>query len=219
MQNLLHTLRQIDACALSDALDSFGLQGVAEGIERRSGGRIAGRVRTMKLVRAGSGPNRAVHLGATSIADAEPGGVIVIEQASGVVAAAWGGLLASAALARQVQGIVVEGPVRDVDDYLELEFPVFSRSVTPRTARGRIVEACTDQPVSIGGITVEPGDYVVADGSGVVFVPSHRAKEVVGKARRIMQRESFMRDAVDSGSDVRNVLDANYEEMLQKTAD
>ena len=80
--------------------------------------------------------------------------------------ARWGGLLSLGAKVHGVAGVVADGPLRDVDEASGFDFPVFSRSLTARTARGRVVEIGTDVPVRIGDVTVQPGDYVLADRSG-----------------------------------------------------
>ena len=94
----------------------------------------------------------------------------MVEQKSGIDAGSWGGILSLGAKLRGVAGVIADGPVRDVDEARQMDFPVFGRTATARTARNRIVEVGTDIPVTIGDVTVRPGDYVLADGSAVVFL-------------------------------------------------
>src|SRR5207237_928779 len=82
-----------------------------------------------------------------------------------------------------------DGACRDVDEARDLGFPVYARSATPRTARGRIVEQSFNTPVRFGGVTVEPGDLVLADWTGAVFLPSARAEEGVTLAAQLAARE------------------------------
>ena len=93
-----------------------------------------------------------------------------MEQRTGIDAACWRGNLSLGAKLRQVAGVIVDGPARDIDEAREYDFPVFARTATSRTARGRIVEAATNAAITVGDVTVHPGDFVVADGSGVVFI-------------------------------------------------
>ena len=168
-------LSRLDCCAVSDALDKLRLTGVVTGLPQlATSRRIAGRVVTVKLGMGTprSGPTR--HLGTTAIEAARPGDVIVVEQRSGIDAGSWGGILALGAKLRGVAGVIADGPVRDIDEAKGHDFPVFARSCTARTARGRIVELATNVPVMIGDISVAPGDYVIADGSAVVFVRAGR---------------------------------------------
>ncbi len=209
-------LARLDTPAVSDALDRLGLAGtVTELAQVSTGRRIAGRVLTVTLGTGAAlaGPPR--HLCTAAVEAAEPGDIIVIEQRSGVDAAGWGGILANAAKVAGVAGVICDGPVRDVVESRDLDFPVFSRSVTPRTARGRIVEEAFGQPVTIGDVIVNPGDLVIADASGVVFVAADKADDIVATAETIAAREAAMTKDVLAGQPVSQVMGASYEHMLR----
>lgn len=208
-------LAAVDTCAVSDALDRLGLHGVVLGLSPLGAPdrRVAGRVVTVKV-----GPRRddkpRPHLGAQAIAGAAPGDVIVVDHRGRLDVSAWGGILSLAASARGVAGVVVDGACRDLDDARRLGFPVFARAGVPVTARGRIVEEAWNEPVTIGGIPVAPGDYVVADASGVVFVAQDRAGEVATLAEVIVAREAAMADAVRAGESIVEVMhDRRFDEM------
>jgi len=207
----------LDACAVSDALDSCGLEGAQSGLVRRSTRkRIAGLVQTVKLhAQAPEGGSKR-HLGTAAIEASDENTVIVVEQRTGIDCAGWGGVLANAAKARGVRGVIMEGPARDIDEYEEIGFPVFSRSTTPHTARGRVWEQAFGVPVQVGDASVQPGDYVIADGSGVVFVPAARVAEVLGIAERIAAKERLMTQDVLAGKPVSTVMGTNYETMLDQ---
>jgi len=209
-------LRRLDACAVSDALDKCGLKSVATGIPQFSGAsRIADRAITVKLGvgTPGGGPPR--HLCAGAIEAGGPDNVIVVEQRSGVEAASWGGLLSQGALVRRIAGVIVDGPVRDIDQPIELGFPVFARSLTYLTARGRIVELATNEPVTVGGVTVDPGDYVITDRSAVIFVPESEIDRVLATAEDIATREEAMAAALRAGKPIGAVMGGDYEYMLR----
>jgi regulator of RNase E activity RraA len=91
---------------------------------------------------------------------------------------------------------------------------VFARSTVSSTARGRIVEHAWNVSVVIGRVNVEPGDLVIADSSGVVFIPKEREEEVVAKAEEIAAKEVAMGKAVRSGKPVSQVMGGDYEKML-----
>jgi regulator of RNase E activity RraA len=208
-------LLKLDSCAVSDALDKLGLKGSVTGIERFSTDRrIAGRVVTVTLA-AAEGRSNTRHLCTAAIEAAQPGDVIVVEQRTGIDAASWGGNLALGAKMRHVAGVIVEGPARDLDDCRKLDFTVYARSHTARTARGRIVEAATNEPVTVGDVTVTPGDYVLADASAVVFVQAAEIERVVATAESIMAREEAMAQALREGKPISQVMGANYEHMLK----
>jgi 4-hydroxy-4-methyl-2-oxoglutarate aldolase len=214
--DILERLRRLDVCALSDALDALGLPAAVTGIARRSGGRIiAGRVSTVTLA-AGPAPAAApkVHLCARAIDAARPGTVIVVSH-PGVDAGGWGGVLSHAARRQGVEGAIVDGPTRDLDEAIALAFPVFARSVTARTARGRVHETATDAPIEVRGVRVVAGDIVVADGSGVAFIPAARVADVLAMAERIAARERLMTEAIRLGQPVSQVMGADYETMLE----
>lgn len=211
-------LEKLDACAVSDALDAAGLPGAHSGIPRRSTRkRIAGIVQTVKLhAQAPEGGSKR-HLGTAAIEAADDLTVIVVEQRTGIDCAGWGGVLANAAHRKGVRGVIMEGPARDVDEYEDIGFPVFSRYTTPRTARGRVWEQAFGVPVMVGDHAVNPGDYVIADGSGVVFVPQDRIEEVLKIAETIAEKERLMTQDVLAGKPVSVVMGTNYENMLNKS--
>jgi len=220
MDDLLIRLGRLDSCAVSDALDKLGLTGAVAGIHRVSTDRrISGRVVTVKLVKDEPGDGRPVsvrHLGTTAIEAAQAGDVIVVEQRTGIDAAGWGGTLSLGASLRGVAGVIIDGPARDVDESRQHDFPVFSRSHTSRTARGRLVEAATNLPVTVGDITVAPGDYVVADGSAVVFVTANEIARVLDAAETIAAREKAMAESLRAGTPISQVMGKSYETMLKK---
>src|SRR5256714_3937636 len=182
MDQFSERLGRTDSCAVSDALDKLGLPGSVTGIARVSTDRrIAGRVLTVKLDRAG-GRSNTRHLCTVAIEAAASGDIIVCEQRTGLDAACWGGNLTIGAKMRGVAGAIIEGPARDIDESRQLEFPVFARSVTGRTARGRIVEVATGAPIVVGDVTVNAGDYVIADASSVVFIKQSDIAHVVDDA-------------------------------------
>lgn len=210
-------LRRLDACAVSDALDKLGLPGAVTGLPQRAGNRrIAGQVITVKLGTGEPPPGPPRHLGCTAIEAAGPDNVIVVEQRAGIEAGCWGGLLTLGAKVRGVAGVVADGPLRDVDEAVAYEFPVFSRSLTARTARGRVVEKGTNVPVQIGEVAVNPGDYVLADGSGAIFIAAAEIERVLEAAETIVAKEAAMAKSILSGIPIGEVMGGNYEHMLEK---
>lgn len=217
MDDLLARLGRLDTCAVSDALDKLGLGGVATGIHRlATDRRLSGRVVTAKLEPDDGRAAAARHLGTTAIETAQAGDVIVMEQRTGIDAAAWGGNLSLAAQLRGVAGTIVEGPARDIDEAQGYGYPIFARSRTPHTARGRIVEVGTNLPIVVGDIAVSPGDYVVADGTGVVFVRAGDIERVLDAADAVAARERAMVAALRDGTPVTQVMGLKYETMLKR---
>lgn len=204
---LLVRLREMDACAVSDALDTLGLPGAATGLsptwpDRRV---TAGRVRTVKAgPRQGTGPQ--THIATPLVAICEPGDVVVIDNEGRRDVSCFGGLLAEASVRNGVTGVIVDGACRDVPEYEDLNLPVYALTAVTVSARGRIVQHDMDVPVRIAGVLVSPGDLVIADRNGVVFVPAADAERVIGLAERIVARERGMSEAVRAGQSVVDVM-------------
>ncbi len=214
MDPLLTRLAQVDSCAVSDALDRSGIAGVALGLQPVSGrDRIVGRAVTVQL---GLEDNRSSkrHLCTAAVDASGPESIIVVAHEGRLNVAGWGGILSLAAKAKGAAGVIVDGACRDVDESREMGLSVYARAAVPRTARGRIIETGWNEPVSISGVNVAPGDYVIADGSGVVFIPAARIDEILAVAERIVAREKRMAAAVLSGKPVTEVMGADYETML-----
>ena len=218
LQELVDRLIAFDTCVVSDALDALGHHGALAGITPSwDCAKIAGRVQTVRLGPAAASVGQpAVHLGAKAIAGAEPGDVIVVDNDAGHgVSAGWGGLLALAASVKGVSGVIVYGAARDIDDVASVGLPMYAHTTTPRTARARTVEVATNGPLQLENVLVEPGDLVLADRSGVVFVKAEQAEEVIAKAAELVAKEADMATALRAGTPVTDVLAGNYESMLK----
>jgi regulator of RNase E activity RraA len=122
----------------------------------------------------------------------KPGEVGVIVMEDGLDVAALGGLMGTAAKARGMAGIIAGGGVRDVAELRSLNLPVYAASVTPATAVSRWATVANNVPVECGGVTITPGDIIVAGEDGVVVVPKDRAAEVLKRSQEIDEREIKM---------------------------
>lgn len=217
ISNWVERLAAVDSCAVSDALDTLGLPSAVTGIAAQSvRRRIAGRVVTVKPVDAKQDGAPVRHLCTAAIEAAGPGDILVIEQRTGIDAAAWGGVLSNAAMAKGVAGVIVEGPARDIDEAAELGFLAYSRNSTARTARGRIYELDFNIEITVGDATLKPGDLAMADRSGIVLVPIDRAEDVLKTAEMIVAKERLMTEAVQRGDPVSQVMGADYEKMPER---
>jgi regulator of RNase E activity RraA len=212
-------LGALDTCIVSDALDKLGLTGVVPGLSRLStAAKIAGPVLTVRLESA-HGRTAERHLCTAAIEAARPGEIIVVEHHSRSDCAGWGGILSRAAGMRKIAGVIVDGICRDIDESRDLSFPVFGRGVLPVTARGRVIETDFNIPVTVGPITVRPGDWVIADGSGVVFIAAENLQAVVEQAEKLVAREAELIADIESGTPVSQVMSRTYEHMTRKDAD
>ena len=157
------------------------------------GSRAAGPART---VLCGQDDNLMVHAAMSRV---EPGDVLVLAMPEPTPVALVGDLLATQAKARGAAAILVDGAVRDVDELAELGLPIWSRFVRIRGS-GKDVVGALDEPVTVGGQVIEPGDVVVLDGDGAAVVPHARVDEVLAAALERERREADKRAKLQAGA-------------------
>ncbi|WP_283137162.1 RraA family protein [Rhizohabitans arisaemae] len=210
-------LLALDTCLVSDALDALGLPGATTGIQplHPATRTIAGTAVTIKIgPKTTSNPEH--HLATPAIVASGPGHILVIDNQGRTDVSSWGGILSAAARRKGIEGVVVDGAARDVGEAHDLGFSVYGRTAVPVTARGRIVQEAWDVPIAFAGVTVAPGDLVLADVNGVVFIPSDRAEEVLDIAERLAARERRMIRQIDEGMSVVDVMhDTSFEEATR----
>lgn len=210
-------LAKLDTCAVSDALDRLGLKGAVIGIRPLwPCPRIVGRAVTVKIKPAGLEKPKQ-HLCTPAIVAADGSNVIVVDHGGRTDVAAWGGLLSLAAQIKKIRGVIVDGAARDVDESRELEFPVFGKAAVQVTARGRVMQESFNEEIKCAGVQVHPGDLVIADMSGVVFIPRAREQDVLTQAEGLAAAELRMAEAIKTGCSVVEVMETlGYEAMLSK---
>lgn len=197
---LLSQFTALDTAAVSDALDACGLPPGQGGLRPMWGRpKVAGFAVTVELEPLGGGHGGA-HVLTGAIAEAGPEDVIVVSNGGRTDVSSWGGIVSVGAAVRSVRGVIADGACRDVGQARELGFPVFVRAQVPVTARGRLRQKSTGEPIPVGDVTVRPGDVVMADEGGVVVVPRERATEVLATAQRIAEREAAIAAEVRSGA-------------------
>jgi regulator of RNase E activity RraA len=194
---LVAAFAKVPTASIADAIDQVtGKRGfMSHDMRPASPGHFAGRAATALLKPAPPEQATAQLSARDSIAmidNARPGevGVIVIEE--GLDVAALGGLMGTDAKARGLAGMVLDAGVRDVAELREMKLPVYARSVVPSSTVGRFASVGRGLPVQCAGVTVAPGDIIVADDDGVVSVPQDKAGAVFKRAREIDERESKM---------------------------
>lgn len=210
-------LEKLATTNISDAMDTFGIKGATHGVgPMYATKKIVGRAMTVKTTAAGLTKGER-HLGTGAITEANTGDVIVLDNGGRVDVNGWGGILATACKLKGISGVVIDGACRDVDEFEELEFPVYAKATVVATARGRIIEESYNKMVQFQGVQVRPGDIVVADKSGVVFIPQEKLEEIVTKAEEIKQKEDAMIADLKAGMSLLEVdKKYSYEKMLDK---
>ena len=205
-------LAQVGTTDLSDALDRLGIPGQCAGIMPLSRSfQLSGRAWTLRYGPVGQDGGSV----GDYIDDLGNDDVVVLDNSGRVDATVWGDILTFTASRRKIAGTVIDGICRDVDRSIQLNYPIFCRGNWMRTGKDRVRLEATQVAVSIGGIRVEPGDYLRGDADGVVAVPRGRAREVLMIAAEIQAVEDRIRAAVDGGQDLRSAREAHRYHQLQ----
>jgi 3-hexulose-6-phosphate synthase/6-phospho-3-hexuloisomerase len=141
------------------------------------------------------------------------GKVLVIDGQGERNTALWGSIITMAARLKALQGVVIDGAIRDVAGIRRDRLPVFARSVVPN-AGGAEYLGELNVPIQCGGVVVNPGDWVVGDEDGVVVIPANRLPSVLKKAELLGQIEKQIVRAVRRGQDLASLL--RYDEALER---
>lgn len=139
--------------------------------------------------------------------DAAPAGsvyVMVLEGNADI--AGMGGLMATAMRFRGLAGAVIDGTVRDIPQIKRLQFPVFSRGISPGTSVNHYRFVGVNVPVVCAGVRVNPGDIVAGDEDGVAVVPKARAAEVLRKAQDLDDTEHKMYPFIEKFRSIREAV-------------
>jgi len=151
------------------------MQGLAQVVP---GARCAGRAVTVREISGQRGDFTSDDFKVGKLIDAAgPGDVLVID-IGGRCVSTFGGLATLAAKLKGIAGLIADGGVRDREEMVEHQFPVFARHMTPLTGRTRLAVTHINEPIVCAGVRVRPDDVIVGDGSGVVCIPSEHAQQV-----------------------------------------
>ena len=176
-----------EAAALPAAIlaDVYGRRGTLSG-------RIAALSPAMKVagpaltVEVRPGDNLMIH---AALAIARPGDVIIVDGKADQTCALIGEIMVSQAVAIGVAGMVLDAAVRDVEALRAKGFPIFSFGFNPCGPTKR-VSGRVNYPISVGGITVNPGDLVLGDADGVVVIERERVAETIELGRKKVADET-----------------------------
>lgn len=196
---ILSAYAALDSAAISDALDALELPSGIGGIVPLTGfTKVVGYAVTVQLEPFVPGPS-GPHIASTAVATAGENDVIVVANDGRRDVSCWGGLLSLGASIRGVRGTVADGSCRDLGEARDLGYPVFARGGIPATARGRLQQKSTGEPVDVAGVRVAQGDIVFADETGVAIVPREHREAVLAGAQAIAGREKSIADDLRAG--------------------
>lgn len=194
------SLPTLSACHVSDALAAQGLPAAAglTGLHPLDPvHRIEGRAFTVSYAPATGNGRRPIEY----LAHVSPGDVLILAHEGRLDCSVWGGQRTIGALQRGAVGTIVDGAFRDIPEHIELGYPVWGRGHTIVSSRDHVVPVAWGETVTVCGTEILPGDWVVADGSGVVVVPAAVEAETRQRANEILEQEAEIASAVDAGSD------------------
>ncbi|HEY1617745.1 MAG TPA: RraA family protein [Streptosporangiaceae bacterium] len=183
--------------AVSDALDLLGRNGGAEGLARQSGhGVIAGPAYTLRYE-----PVEAGELAPAGefIDDVPAGAVVVVDNGGRTHCTVWGNILSEVARRRGIAGTVIDGACRDAGETRELGYSLWSRATFMKSGKNRVRLVAVQEPVSLGGTKVAPGDLVCADDSGVIVVPAELSGPAAEKIAQVTRMEAAVLDDIARG--------------------
>jgi 3-hexulose-6-phosphate synthase/6-phospho-3-hexuloisomerase len=188
-EEIRNLLSQISTANLSDAMHRkgvlLGLKPVAPGL------RLVGPAFTVRTAPGDyAKPVEAIDR-------ANAGDVIVVE-AGGVGPAVWGEMATRSSMGRGLAGVVIDGALRDSGDIRALAFPAFSKLVMPCAGEGRGLGEM-GVAITVCGVTVEPGDWLLGDDDGVVRIPREGAAEWANRGLEWLERENRIREEILRG--------------------
>lgn len=194
-EELVSILRDVSAPNISDAMHRKGAMRDIRPINL--GTKIVGRAVTVQTFAGDwAKPVEAIDM-------AGPGDVLVIYNGSNNIAP-WGGLATLSSMNKGIEGVVVDGAVRDVDEIRAMNYPIFSSGITPNAGDPKGMGEINAE-ITCGGQLVRPGDYIVGDDSGVVVIPKERAYEIARRAKEVEKMESRLYEEIRRGKTLSQV--------------
>lgn len=200
MDTIIKEFYNIPTTCISDAME--GLNNLNQMIKPvRDDIKTVGRAFTVKL--------RATDnlMVLKAIREAKPGNVIVVDGKGYDYNAVCGDFVVSLAQTLGIEGIVIDGAVRDISGIRKLKYPVFCKAVTI-AAGGKSGYGEINIPISCGNAVINPGDIIVGDENGVVCVPQKIERDVLEKAKEKLEKDKEREESIVGNPDaVREYID------------
>jgi len=141
------------------------------------------------------GDNLMLH---KAIQRAQPGDVLVASAGDYYDAGYWGGLMATAAMAKKLGGLAIDGSIRDSEEIIRMGFPIFCRGFCIR-GTSKAVLGSINHPIVFGGVLVNPGDLILGDGDGIVVVDRKECAAVLEKSIQRIKAEERKAEQLKAG--------------------
>lgn len=183
IKTLIEKLREFTTTELADGMENPVTMDY-QITQRVSDRKIVGEAFTVKTPKGTGG------IIPDAILSAKEGDVLVIAGQGFCQGAYWGDYRSTCCKMKGLEGVVIDGAFRDLEGCREIDFPVFAKAITPASAK-KAVEGELNVPVECGGVTVYPGDLIVADCNGVVVIKPEEAEAIMERARKKMEAEEY----------------------------
>ncbi len=189
--NIVQELSKFSAATLHEALGKSGnLPSAIKPIDTKM--KVCGPAYTVKTMPR---DNVLLH---RAYAYAKAGDVLIADCSGFYEAGYWGDLMSLGAKTKGINGLVIDACVRDADDIEAMGFSVFSRGLCIQGTSNH-GDGSLNESIIIGGVLINPGDFVVGDRDGVVIIPKEKAQETIEKAIAREQKEEWVREQLRLG--------------------
>lgn len=143
----------------------------------------------------------------------KPGQVVVIDAKGETEMSVVGAVISSVLKQKGAVGAVVDGAVRDIDEIKDIGFPLFARSVVPKSQIYLCRKSKKTQPIEAnvsvhcGGVSVHPDDMIVADDSGITVVSHKKAASILEKAKAIAKKEGELTRKIKGKINIEEIIE------------
>lgn len=205
MESILNEYSKLYTCAVSDAIDELGFEPgfIDAGIRPMwTGARMIGHAGTMKMVLSDDPLDRDVIARMVKFIKKVPKfPIMCIDMSDQMIAAGLGQSTSRILQGLGFKGGLVDGPVRDMAQVIDLKFPIFAKGIICSSIRSRMVidMGSVMTPITCGKRIINPGDLVFGDINGVVIVKSDKIEEVLIKAKELISTDKWWFEQLETG--------------------
>lgn len=218
LKEMIAAYKMLSTANVSDGLDRLQIDGAPHGIGPlwHNCPKIVGPAATLKLVPVGEADESPVLGTLEAVKRGRPGDVLVIDQGGRTDVNSYGGVAGFTTRHFGLVGCVIDGVTRDIDEYKELNLPVYGRGFIQQSIRNRCACAGYTIDVELDGAKVSQGDLIIADDNGICVVPKASMGEVLEFAQLFKSIEDGIVDAVRGGTDPVEAHDNVRYDMMTK---
>jgi 3-hexulose-6-phosphate synthase / 6-phospho-3-hexuloisomerase len=212
-KDILCGFSSVSVTTVSDIFEQLGIANrVFFGFRQTiSGKRLVGFAVTIKVANGNRGDFEKSDYNFEQIAALINEGDVAVFDNGGAPTASLGDLTATYLKKRGAAGVLVDGGVRDVESLRELGMPVFARHFVPFSGVGKMKLVSLNRPVLCNGISIHPGDIIMADDNGVAAVPAGQCEEILKLALEKEEKEKLIMEAIKNGMSLMEAIN------MQKT--